>query len=159
MLTPDGPKMLEYNVRFGDPECQVVLPRLRSDLVDLLAQAAAGAITSEPQFDDGSRVTVVCASEGYPSAPRIGDRIHGIDAAEALEGVEVFCAGVGRDADGRLVTAGGRVLDVCGTGPTLGDARARAYAGVAAISWPGMQHRRDIAADATSGSAPANGNP
>ena len=148
MLTPDGPRMLEYNVRFGDPETQVVLPRLSSDLAALLAEAAAGEIRSAPTFSENATVTVVCASEGYPTSPRTGDPIVGIEDAEALEGVEVMCAGVADDGVGGLVTAGGRVLNVCGTAPTLEGARERAYAGVAAISWPGMQVRTDIAADA-----------
>ncbi|HKY14268.1 MAG TPA: phosphoribosylamine--glycine ligase [Microthrixaceae bacterium] len=145
MITPEGPRTIEFNVRFGDPECQVVVPRLSSDLGDLLAQAAAGELRDEPTFRDDHMVTVVCASEGYPHAPRTGDVIDGLDAANAIEGVTVFAAGVSTDADGRLVTAGGRVLNVCGSGPTLAAARARAYAGVAAISWPGMHHRTDIA--------------
>jgi phosphoribosylamine--glycine ligase len=153
MLTADGPKVLEYNVRFGDPECQVVVPRLTSDLADLLAGAAAGRLTSEPTWSDDHVVTVVCAAEGYPVAPRTGDPIEGLDDARALDGVEVYCAGVGVDDEGRLVTAGGRVLNVCGRGPTLAEARARAYEGVARISWPGLQHRGDIAASGPSGSA------
>ena len=146
MLTAAGPKMLEYNVRFGDPECQVVVPRLDSDLVDLLAQAAAGRITTTPVFSADAMVTVVCAAEGYPAPPRTGDVIEGLEAAEAIEGVSVNCAGVGADDAGRLVTAGGRVLNVTGRGRTIAVARERAYAGVAEISWPGMQHRTDIAA-------------
>ncbi len=94
-------------------------------------------------------MTIVCASEGYPFSPRAGDVIEGIDAAEALEGVNVFCAGVA-ERDGKLVTAGGRVLDVTGRGPTLAVARERALAGVAEISWPGMQFRTDIAESAAS---------
>ena len=148
MLTADGPKMLEYNVRFGDPECQVIVPRLTSDLTELLAQAASGSIRDEPTFGDDAMVTVVCAAAAYPSTPRTGDVISGIEAAAALDGVEVFAAGVGRDAAGRLVTAGGRVLDVCGRGPTIAVARERAYAGVAEIAWDGMQYRSDIAARA-----------
>ncbi len=146
MLTPDGPKVLEYNVRFGDPETQVVLPRLTSDLTDLLAAAADGALGEAPAFDAGAAVTVVCASEGYPAAPRTGDRIEGLAAAAAVDGVTVFAAGVGADADGHLVTAGGRVLDVTGQGPDIATARERAYAAVALVDWPGMHHRRDIAA-------------
>jgi len=145
MLTPAGPRMLEYNVRFGDPECQVVVPRLTSDLAELLAQAAAGRIVDEPTFSDDAMVTVVAAAEGYPTAPRVGDVIDGIDAAGELDGVTVFCAGVG-SAAGRLVTAGGRVLNVCGSGPTLEAARRRAYEGLGRISWPGLTHRTDIAA-------------
>jgi phosphoribosylamine--glycine ligase len=148
MLTADGPKLLEYNVRFGDPEAQVVLPRLSSSLASLLEQAAAGALSDRPTFVDEACVTVVLASEGYPASPRTGDVIEGIDAASALPGVTVFCAGVGQDDVGRLVTAGGRVLDVTATGATIGEARERAYAAVSRISWPGMHHRSDIAASA-----------
>lgn len=144
ILTAAGPKMLEYNVRFGDPETQVVLPRLSSDLVELLAQAAAGEMTATPTFVDDAFVTVVCAAERYPASPRTGDVIEGIDAAEAA-GATVFCAGVSADADGRLVTAGGRVLAVTGSGASIAAARDAAYAAVDLISWPGMQRRTDIA--------------
>ena len=145
MLTESGPKMLEYNVRFGDPETQVVLPRIDSDLCELLAQAAAGNIESEPTFSDDAVVTVVCASEGYPASARTGDVIDGLDAARAIEGVSVYAAGVKRDDSGELITGGGRVLNVVGRGATIQEAVDRAYAGVAELSWPGMQHRRDIA--------------
>jgi phosphoribosylamine--glycine ligase len=148
MLTPAGPKMLEYNVRFGDPETQVVLPRLTSDLGELLAAAASGALAGPPTFDDGAAVTVVCAAEGYPRDVRTGDRIEGIDAANAVEGVSVFCAGVGAGPDGSLITAGGRVLAVTGQGPDLASARRRAYDAVGHITWPGMHHRNDIASAA-----------
>lgn len=157
MLTSDGPKLIEYNVRFGDPECQVVTPRLSSDLGELLAQAAAGRIEHEPVFADDATVTVVCAAEGYPSTPRTGDVIEGIAAAEAIEGVTVFCAGVAAGPDGSLLTAGGRVLDVTGTGPTLAEARRRAYEGVSRISWNGMQHRLDIARAAAGTAGDADG--
>jgi phosphoribosylamine---glycine ligase len=129
MLTPSGPKMLEYNVRFGDPEAQVVLPRMSSDLAELLLEAANGRLRSEPAFVDDAAVTVVCASEGYPGSPRLGDVIEGIAEAEA-----------------RLTTSGGRVLDVTALGPTIAEARRRAYDAVSRISWPGMHHRSDIAA-------------
>jgi phosphoribosylamine--glycine ligase len=152
MFTPGGPKVLEYNVRFGDPETQVVLPRLTSDLGDLLAGAAAGSITSAPTFDDGAAVTVVCAADGYPASPRTGDPIEGMADASAMTGVSVFCAGVGGTAD-VPVTAGGRVLAVTGQGPTIDHARNRAYQGAAAISWPGLHHRTDIAAAPTTGAA------
>jgi phosphoribosylamine--glycine ligase len=148
MLTPSGPKMLEYNVRFGDPETQVVLPRMTSDLGELLAGAASGSIGAAPTFDDGAAVTVVCASEGYPRELRTGDRIEGLDAARAVPGATVFCAGVGVDDDGHLVTAGGRVLAVTGQGADLGEARQTAYDAVAHLSWPGMHHRHDIASAA-----------
>jgi phosphoribosylamine--glycine ligase len=150
MLTPDGAKVLEYNVRFGDPEAQTILPLLTSDLAGHLAEAAAGALRTAPTFADEAAVTVVLAAEGYPQGPRTGDVIEGIAAAGALEGVTVFSAGVARDGDGRLVTGGGRVLNVVGRGADLAGARDRAYAGVDAISWPGRVVRRDIAASALS---------
>jgi phosphoribosylamine--glycine ligase len=146
MLTPDGPRLLEYNVRFGDPEAQVVLPRLASDLAELLAAAAAGDLrrAPPPAFGGDACVTVVLASEGYPGEPRRGDVIEGIDAAEA-QGATVFVAGVERDGDGRLVTAGGRVLAVTGSGATVAAARSHAYAAAGCVSWPGMHYRTDIA--------------
>lgn len=146
MLTADGPKVIEYNVRFGDPEAQVVLPRLTSDLADLLARAADGALGDEPTFTDEAAVTVVMAAEGYPAAPRGGDRIEGLGAASARPGVTVFAAGVAADDTGALVTAGGRVLAVTGLGADVPAARATAYGAVAEISWPGEHHRTDIAA-------------
>ena len=146
MLTPEGPKVLEYNVRFGDPEAQVVLPRVTADLADVLASVAAGAMEAGPSFGDDAAVTVVCAAPGYPAAPRTGDLVEGLEAAAAVPGVQVFCAGVAADDAGRLVTAGGRVLDVTAVGPTVAVARERAYAAVAALDWPGLQVRSDIAA-------------
>lgn len=163
MLTPDGPRLVEFNVRFGDPEAQVVLPRLTSDLAALLAAAAAGDLTQAPppSFGVDACVTVVLASEGYPSSPRTGDPIEGIAAAEAT-GAVVFCAGVARAGDGSaragdgpgdpapaLVTAGGRVLAVTGSGPTVAAARDHAYRAAALISWPGRHHRTDIALEAS----------
>ena len=147
MLTEEGPKILEFNVRFGDPEAQAVLPRLDSDLTVLLAEAAEGRLRSQPSFSPRTAVTVVCASEGYPAWPRTGDRIEGIEAASAVEGVTVYCAGVAADAAGVLVTSGGRVLDVTAQAPTLAEARSRAYAAISRLSWPGMTYRRDIAAN------------
>ncbi|MCP5028212.1 MAG: phosphoribosylamine--glycine ligase [Actinomycetia bacterium] len=146
MLTPSGPKMLEYNCRFGDPETQVVLPRYRDDLGELLAQAAAGEVRTDPRFVDESAVTVVCASENYPASPRTGDVIQGLDAANALDDVTVFCAGVALDDQDRLVTAGGRVLAVTALGSTVAVARDRAYEAARLISWPGLVRRSDIAA-------------
>jgi len=143
MLTPDGPKLLEFNVRFGDPEAQVVLPRLAGDFGQLCYDAATGADV-DPQFSDDACVTVVLATEGYPTSPRKGDVIGGIADAEALPGVTVFHAGTA-ERDGQLVTAGGRVLDVTALAPTLSDARRRAYAAAGRITWPGVQYRRDIA--------------
>jgi len=150
MLTAEGPKLVEYNVRFGDPETQVVLPRLTSDLAQLLAEAAAGELRGEPSFTDDACVAVACAAEGYPTSTRTGDVIEGLDRLDELDGVEVLFAGVAAgESDGSLVTAGGRVLYVCGTAPDLEQARALAYQGVARISWPGMHHRSDIAAHPT----------
>lgn len=148
MLTSTGPKLLEYNVRFGDPEAQVVLPRLRSDLALLLAQAADGALEEAPAFADDAAVCVVCASPGYPGSPRTGAVIEGLGPNGALGGATVYCAGVARDDAGRLVTAGGRVLDVVGFGPTIAEARQRAYAAVSLVSFDGMLYRTDIAAEA-----------
>ena len=148
ILTADGPQVLEYNVRFGDPETQVVLPRLDEDLTALLAEAAAGHLRTEPRTAPGAAVCVVLAAAGYPEDPRAGDVIDGVDVAGTLEGVTVLHAGTALDAEGNLVTAGGRVLGVTATGATLAVARDRAYAGVGRIGWPGMQHRTDIAARA-----------
>ena len=157
MLTPDGPKVLEYNIRFGDPEAQVVLPRLTSDLAQHLFEAASGELVATPTFTDEATVCVVLAAEHYPAPPRTGDVIDGIAGAEALDGVSVYAAGVAADVEGRLVTAGGRVLDVVGRGLDLATARARAYAGVSCISWPGLQHRTDIAASAIDSTNHAEG--
>jgi phosphoribosylamine---glycine ligase len=147
MLTADGPKVLEFNVRFGDPEAQVVLPRLQGDLTALLAEAAAGELTTVPRFLPDAAVCVVCASAGYPEAPRTGDVISGLSDAASVDGVTVFHAGTAAgpmDGEG-MVTAGGRVLGVTALGATVEEARRRAYRGVSHISWPGMQVRTDIA--------------
>lgn len=154
MLTPAGPKILEYNVRFGDPECQVVLPRLASDLGVHLREAAEGRLRAALEWHSDSCVTVVLASEGYPSAPRPGDAIDGLEEAEGMDDVTVFHAGTKDSGDGRLLTAGGRVLDVTALGPTLAAARERAYAAAGCITWPGVTYRRDIAARAIQTGAP-----
>jgi phosphoribosylamine--glycine ligase len=149
MLTPDGLKLVEYNVRFGDPEAQVVLPRLSSDLVDLLVAASDGALRDQtPTFISDAAVCVVGAAPGYPAAPRTGAVIDALDAIDDLPDALVFCAGVGRDGEGRLVTAGGRVLSLVGFGPTIAAARERAYEGVRRVGFAGMQYRNDIAAAA-----------
>jgi phosphoribosylamine--glycine ligase len=141
--------VLEYNVRFGDPECQVVVPRLASDLYVHLRESAAGKIETPVVMRDDACVGVVLAAEGYPPAPdHKGDVISGLDAAAAHEDVVVFHASTATDADGRVVTNGGRVLAVVGRGPDVAAARDRAYAAVAEISWPGVHYRRDIAAQA-----------
>ncbi len=145
MLTTEGPKLIEYNVRFGDPECQVVLPRLASDLFTHCMEAATGKLSTPVQTTDEACVSVVLASEGYPVSTRAGDVIAGLDDATGLDNVVVFHAGTARSGDD-LVTAGGRVLDVVATGPTIARARDRAYDAASRISWPGVQYRHDIAA-------------
>ena len=153
MLTPTGPKMLEYNVRFGDPECEVVVPRIASDLGVHLHEAATGRITTPITFSADAAVTVVVAAEGYPVSPRVGDRIEGLDEAGAIEGVTVFHAGTRAEGDA-VLTAGGRVLTVTGRGPSIEDARARAYAAVDRLCWPGITFRSDIAALAARSEVP-----
>jgi phosphoribosylamine--glycine ligase len=153
MLTPDGPKLLEYNCRFGDPEAQVVLPRLAPgcDLAELLHQAAEGSLRTEPAFAATAAVCVVVASPGYPADPRVGAIIDGLGNGGPVAGggdVTVYCAGVSRDGEGRLITAGGRVLDVVGMGPSIGQARSQAYQGVRRVRFVGMHYRNDIAARA-----------
>jgi phosphoribosylamine--glycine ligase len=145
MVTPDGVKLVEYNIRFGDPDSQVVLLRLTTDLGALLLEAATGSLRTTPEYEAGAAVLVVAAAEGYPTAVRGGDPIEGLDAARAVEGVDVLAAGVGTGPDGGLVTAGGRVLEVVGRGADLATARARAYEAVGHLSWPGLHHRSDIA--------------
>jgi phosphoribosylamine---glycine ligase len=154
MITDGGPKVLEFNCRFGDPETQVLLPRMPYRVGTLLHACATGRLAYEAGhagFDEGAAVNVVLASAGYPGAYETGVPIEGVEDADALEGVVVFHAGTTRDADGRLVTAGGRVLAVTGTGDSIAEARDRAYAGVDRIRFDGMQHRTDIAARAAQG--------
>ena len=153
MLTDAGPFVLEFNVRFGDPETQALLPRLDPggcDLAELLVQVSEGRLRDEPCFVTDRCVTLVLAAPGYPEGPQTGGKIEGVEAAEALPSVTVFRAGVETDGSGGLLTAGGRALDVSATGPTLTDARERAYAAAARISWPGMRYRGDIALEAAS---------
>ncbi len=144
MLTPTGPQLIEYNVRFGDPECEALMVRLESDLLDLLIATCDGGLASvRPVWRNGASVTVVMAANGYPAAPATGSVIAGIDAAEAT-GAIVFHAGTARRDDGALIATGGRVLAVTATAATVGEACATAYAGVDAIDWPGGFVRRDI---------------
>jgi phosphoribosylamine--glycine ligase len=145
MLTPEGARLVEFNVRFGDPDGQVSLLALSSDLGAVLLEAAAGELETEPVHAEGAVVLVVAAAEGYPGTVRTGDQIDGLDEARAVDGVEVLCAGVAAGAGGGLVTAGGRVLDVIGHGPDVATARARAYDAAGRLSWPGIHYRRDIA--------------
>ena len=146
MLTNDGPKVLEYNVRFGDPECQAIIPRLVTDLGELCWASATGEPLPEVKFRDEACVTVVLASENYPANPRTGDVIKGLDAAAKVSDTVIFHAGTARrSSDGELITAGGRVLAVSAWGAQIADARARAYECAQLISWPGQQYRTDIA--------------
>jgi phosphoribosylamine--glycine ligase len=124
----------------------VVVPRLASDLAGHCLEAAEGRPFSPVKFRTDACVTVVLATEGYPAAPRTGDVIDGLDAAAGVPGVTVFHAGTKPGADGTVVTAGGRVLDVTAVAPTLAEARARAYEAAGLVSWPGVRYRRDIAA-------------
>jgi len=148
MMTSDGPKVLEYNCRFGDPETQAVLPRLESDLLELLESAArpGGLVGKEIEWSPEWAVTVVLASRGYPESSSSGDQIHGLRSIDSLE-VELLHAGTAEEK-GRFVTAGGRVLNVTGIGSTPAEARDRAYAAADRIQFDGKQFRRDIAARA-----------
>ncbi|MHB9149234.1 MAG: phosphoribosylamine--glycine ligase [Thermoleophilia bacterium] len=145
ILTAAGPRVLEFNCRFGDPETQVLIPRLRTDLLGLLLAAATGKELPETaEWTPGPCVGVVMASRGYPASSSKGDVIHGLEAAEGLEGVEVFHSGTGLDED-TVVTAGGRVLTVSAVGDSFAEARRLAYEGVGHITFEGAQHRTDIA--------------
>ncbi len=146
MMTVDGPKVLEYNVRFGDPECQPIMARLRSSLLDIMRATVAGELAGvRPEWDDRDAVCVVMSSGGYPGDYQKGKTIEGIERAAALADVTVFHAGTARDDNGRWVTAGGRVLGVTALGQGVGEAATAAYAGVDSISWEDAHWRRDIA--------------
>jgi phosphoribosylamine--glycine ligase len=148
MMTTDGPKVLEYNCRLGDPETQAVLPRLDSDPLDLLEAAIrpGGLADVEPEWSDGWAVTVVLASRGYPASSSSGDEIVGLDTVDPAT-AEVLHAGTA-ERDGRLVTSGGRVLNVTGVGATCAEARGHAYAAAERIEFDGRQLRTDVAAAA-----------
>jgi phosphoribosylamine---glycine ligase len=144
MLTQDGPKLLEYNVRFGDPECQVLCVRLMSDLLPALIAAADGVLASfQLRWYDKAALTVVMAAKGYPDAYQKGTEIRGLEKAAALADVTVFHAGTKRE-DERVLANGGRVLNVTATGRTIGEAQKRAYEAVDLIDWPEGFCRRDI---------------
>lgn len=145
MLTRTGPRLVEFNARFGDPECQVLMLRLESDVVPYLMAAARGNLTAlpAPVWREDAVICVVLAARGYPDAPQAGSVI-GLPDGGWGEDVVVFHAGTARRDDGALVAAGGRVLNVCARGRDLGEARARAYAAIARIDWPEGFHRRDI---------------
>ncbi len=155
-LTSRGPRVVEFNARFGDPETQVVLDRLATPLSGPLAAAASGSLAGAGPlaWAPGAAVTVVVAAEGYPAAPVTGAAIEGTDDAERVPGAYVLHAGTGTDRGGRLVSTGGRVLNVVGTGPDLHAARAAAYAAAERIQMRGGWFRRDIAAEAAQ-AAPA----
>jgi phosphoribosylamine--glycine ligase len=144
MLTPNGPKLIEYNVRFGDPECQVLMLRLRSDIVPALIASRDGQLKNfDLRWDDRAALTVAMATKGYPGSYGKGSVIGGLDAATALPDVVIFHAGT-KAIDGKITANGGRVLNVCGMGKTVGEARDRAYAAVDTIDWPEGFCRRDI---------------
>jgi phosphoribosylamine--glycine ligase len=149
MLTSDGPKILEYNARFGDPETQVLVPLYGDGFFDLMLHVAEGRLEGAAPAASGAAVTVILASHGYPQSPRKGDVISGLgkdgQLALAMDGVTVFHAGTAIDAQGRFVTAGGRALAVTGVGATLTEARRRAYDGAALITFEGRVMRNDIA--------------
>jgi phosphoribosylamine--glycine ligase len=152
-LTSRGPQVIEFNARFGDPDGQVSIARLESPFAQLLLAAATGTLAdfAPLRWSDDSAVVVVVASEGYPAAPRAGDAITGLDAAAEVPGVTVLHAGTERDADGVLVSAGGRVLDVLATGTDVAAARSAAYEAVSLIELDGAHHRTDIALKAERG--------
>jgi phosphoribosylamine--glycine ligase len=143
MLTREGPKLIEYNVRFGDPECEAVMPRIEGDFAALLHAVATGGAFEAPALSATTAMTVVVAARGYPGTPAAGGAIGGIEQAEAIPGVVVFHAGTRRDGE-RLVASGGRVLAVTATGASLGEARERAYRAIDAIRFDDGFCRRDI---------------
>jgi phosphoribosylamine--glycine ligase len=144
MITDEGPQLLEYNLRFGDPEAQALLLRLEDDLLPVLAAGAAGNFgVARLKFRKAAAACIVLAAEGYPGKPTRGDLIRGLDAAARQKGVVVFHAGT-QQREGEFYTAGGRVLNVCATGADLVEALKKAYAGCGAIHWPGKVMRRDI---------------
>jgi phosphoribosylamine--glycine ligase len=145
MLTDEGPLVLEFNSRFGDPETEVIVPRLKSDLCEVLLSCVEGNLANyRAEWTDDACVTVVLASEGYPGEPTTGVPIDGLDDAKQVPNVHAFHAGTVQ-RDGRVLTAGGRVLTVSALGPSLKDARTAAYEACGRISFDGMQYRRDIA--------------
>jgi len=144
MITDKGPELIEYNVRFGDPECQVLMARLQSDLLELLSATASGTLGNvSAQWDNAPALCVVMAANGYPGTPKKGTEIKGLDAASETDGVTIFHAGTKRDGD-RMIANGGRVLGVTATGASVKDAQARAYQAISKLNWPGGFCRSDI---------------
>jgi phosphoribosylamine--glycine ligase len=157
MLGEEGLTVLEFNVRFGDPEAQVLLPRWTGDVAASLVAAASGTLSDHnaPTFSAEAAVCVVLATPGYPEEPRPGGRIEGLDDARAVAGAQIYAAGVAEQRGTGLVTAGGRALDVVGMGADLGAARQLAYRAVGMLSWPDMVYRSDIAETAATPGSPA----
>jgi phosphoribosylamine--glycine ligase len=143
MLTVEGPKLIEYNVRFGDPECEAIMPRIEGDFAALLHAVAIGATFDAPSLSDDTTMTVIVAAKGYPGTPSKGGAIRNLESAEEVDGVIVFQAGTASDGD-RIVASGGRVLAVTARGRSLGQARDRAYAAIDAIDFADGFCRRDI---------------
>ena len=144
MIGKAGPKLIEFNVRFGDPECQTLMLRLKSDLLTALLSAADGALGKfDLRWREQTAIAVVMAAPGYPTDPRKGSEIRGLEAAAQVEGVTIFHAGTKRQ-DGKLLAYGGRVLNICALGEDVGQARERAYRAVKLIDWPDAIYRTDI---------------
>ena len=144
MITTDGPKLIEYNVRFGDPETQVLMLRLKSDLLAALVATADGVLDRfDLRWSTDVALTVVMAADGYPGTPLKGTEIKGLDAATRIDSVEIFHAGTRRDG-ARLLADGGRVLNVTALGKSVAEAQAHAYAAIAQIDWPEGFCRKDI---------------
>jgi phosphoribosylamine--glycine ligase len=155
MLNADGPRLIEFNVRFGDPECQALMLRLRSDLLPALVAACDGRLAEAAlRFAPEPALVVVMAARGYPGAYARGGEIGGLEEAAAVPGATVFHAGTARRADGAVVANGGRVLGIGATAPMLAEARRAAYAAVDAIDWPEGFCRRDIGARGIPRAAP-----
>ncbi|MCA1637825.1 MAG: phosphoribosylamine--glycine ligase, partial [Acidobacteria bacterium] len=145
MMTETGAKALEYNVRFGDPETQVILIRLETDLVDICEAIYSQNLSNlKIEWEEGNSSCIVLAAKGYPKKAQTGDIIKGLEKAEAIENVQIFHAGTAKDANSNFITKGGRVLGITATGENLSESLKRAYKAVGEISWNGMQYRRDI---------------
>jgi len=154
MLTAAGPQVLEYNVRFGDPETQAILVRLKSDLAEIFRSMTETRLSAVPvEWSEESSACVVLASRGYPAAAETGATIHGLDRAGQRDSTTIFHAATGRGANGEWLTAGGRVLGVTATGENLDVALSRCYSAVGDIDWDGMHYRRDIGRSAEAGAS------
>ncbi len=146
MIDAKGPRLVEYNCRFGDPETQVLMMRLRSDLLPALIASAEGGLKHlDLRWSPDAAITVIMATKGYPESYPKGSEIKGLDEAAKVEGVQIFHAGTKLGPDGKILANGGRVLNVSAMAPTVEEARARAYRAVALIDWPEGFYRKDIA--------------